>query len=96
MTAQHHITTHHQQGMLRAQARLQLALRIGADGQQRLLALGQLLLRGVVPLFPPLLFSTLQVLFQILYIADHQLVALLAGKGDDLVSIEIIVRLLTA
>ena len=88
MTAEHHVTAHEQQGVLGTQARLQLTLSVGSHGEQRLSALFQLLLRGVVPLFLPLLLGTIQITVQLLDVAHHQLVALPTGNLDGLVGIE--------
>ncbi len=76
VAAQHHITTHQQQGMLAAQARLQLSLGISSDGKQAAVAVGKLSLRGIVPSVLLCFAGTLQILLQLPDVAHHQRIAL--------------------
>ena len=61
VTAQQHVASHEEQCVLTAQTRLQLALCVGSDAEQFLLALCYLLFGGVVPLFARHLVAALQI-----------------------------------
>ena len=90
MLAEHHVTTHKEQAVLRTKLRVKLALSVCADGLQVALLGSNLLLRGIAPLVLLILFHTdaLEILLQVLHIADHQGITLLTGSFQHIVIME--------
>ena len=90
MAPQHHVASHVEQGMLRAELALGLAKGVGANGLKIAFLGIDLLLGGVVPLVLLTLLNAhaIQILLQVLHIAYHQGIALLLGSFDHLFCVE--------
>ena len=79
---QHHVAAHEEQRMLTAQTRGELGLSVVPDREQRATVGSQLFLGGVVPRALGIA-GAVQVTVQLVHIAEHQLVALLACRFPD-------------